>query len=121
MRWPSSLRGMWTTPGMWASMYSSGSLTSSTAAPLVRASAKVSMSTSGASGWVEGVLMTPFLPPPAPRCLAAGAAPGLTLSRFAEGAQRTEGLRRRRRRRAVGLLEGGEHLLTVHVDAARRL
>src|SRR3954471_13078118 len=47
---------------MWASLYSSGSRTSMKAAPPSSASAKVSMSTSGASGWgSEGVLMPTFL------------------------------------------------------------
>src|SRR5437660_11626771 len=101
--------GTCTTPGMWASMYSSGSRTSSATAPLARASAKVSMSTSGASGWVAGVLMTTFLPRPGLRRLPAAAA------RLPQGPEGVEGLGRRRRRRAVGLLEGGEDLLAVHV------
>src|SRR4051812_34160200 len=101
---------MWTTPGMWASMYSSSSRTSTIATPLAWRPAKVSMSTSGASGWLDGMLMNPFLPRPR--------SPGVGGCRLPQGSEGPECLGRGRGGRAVGLLQGGKDLLAVDVDAA---
>src|SRR5256885_1773087 len=59
-RWPSSPSGMSLAPGTWPSTYSSGSRTSRTAAPSAKASAKVSMSTSGASRLFPVLVMPSF-------------------------------------------------------------